>query len=540
VIGRSVRPDMLSAVAGRPAADLERPLSTLVGAGVLFRDGGGPSVTYTFSHALLRDAAYDSVLRDQRQSFHLRVAEALPRLDPKSVEQQPELLALHLSEGGRTEAAAPNWMEAARRSLNRSALTEATRLLNRGLAALEKAPPSEARSDLRLQMVALLGPALIALKGPGSADAHDLYASAYQLCQDLPEDRSHFPIYWGWWRVSREFGAAKERAAVLLRRARLRGDDELLLQAHHCAWASHYFVGELSESRDHAVAGLALYAGGDYRDHARLYGNHDAKVCAHGELSETYWLQGRPLRALSHEREAMAWARELKHLGSLAHALDYRLVHRTCRRDLADVYKYANDMAAFATEHALADHHAKALIFSGWAMALSEDQTKGRAMLEEGIARQHDIGTDEDFPIYVSLLAEVLLRCGDAAQAVARLQVARDGFDRIGLLVAIPEVVRLLGEATAAADPHAAAQALVHFREARRVAGEQGANMLGLRIAVSEGRLRLRLGDAAEGARLLQRALVAVPEDDGGADRQEANALAARFRQLGMAMEPAA
>ena len=169
VIGRSVRPDMLCAVAHRPAEDLEQPLSALVGAGVLFHDGGGPGATYTFTHAMLRDAAYDSVLRDQRQALHLRVAEALPRLDASGLEQQPELLALHLSEGGRPETAAPHWMAAARRSLTRSALTEATRLLHRGLAALDKAPPSEARTDLRLRLMALLGPALIALKGPGSS-----------------------------------------------------------------------------------------------------------------------------------------------------------------------------------------------------------------------------------------------------------------------------------------------------------------------------------------------------------------------------------
>ncbi len=539
VIGRSVRPDLLSAVAGRAPQELDRPLAVLVGAGVLFRDGGGSGATYTFSHALLRDAAYDSVLRDQRQSLHLRVADALPRLAPKSIEQQPELLALHLAEGGRAEQAAPHWMEAARRSLNRSALTEATRLLHRGLAALEKAPPSEARTDVRLQMAALLGPALIALKGPGSAEAQDLYARAYQLCQDVPEDISHFPIYWGWWRMSRDFGAKVERAQALLGRARLRADDGLMLQAHHCAWASHYCVGALSESRDHAVAGLALYAAGDYRDHARLYGNHDAKVCAHGELSEIFWLQGRPLRAQSHEREAIAWARELNHLGSMVHALDYRLIHRAWRRDLSDAYAFAGDLARFSTEHALADHHAKAQIFRGWAMAMSEDLAGGRAMLEEGIARQRDIGTDEDFPIYVSLHTEVLLRSGEAGRALAGLHEARTEFDRIGLNVAIPELVRLHGEALLAENPGAGGEALARFAEARAMAERQGAGMLGLRASVSAARLLLRLGDPGEGARLLHTALAAVPEEDAGADRQEAEALSARFRQLGMATEAA-
>ncbi len=388
-------------------------------------------------------------------------------------------------------------------------------------------------------MMALLGPALIALRGPGSAEAQELYASAYQQAQDVPENLSYFPIYWGWWRVSREFAAAKERAGTLLRRARLRGDEGMMLQAHHCAWASHYVVGELAELRDHAVAGLALYAAGDYRDHAGLYGNHDAKVCAHGELSEIYWLQGRPQRALAQEREAVAWARELKHLGSLAHALDYRLIHRAWRRDLPEVCSFAGDMVAFATEHALADHHAKALIFSGWAMALGDDLAKGRAMLEEGIARQHDIGTRDDFPIYVSLLAEVLLRAGEADRALGEVEAARAEFARIGLNVAIPELVRLQGEALLAINPDAGAEALAHFAEAAEMANGQGANMLRLRASVSAARLLLRLGEPDAGARLLAPALAAVAEHDGGVDRMEAAALAARFRQLGLAAEPA-
>jgi predicted ATPase len=389
-------------------------------------------------------------------------------------------------------------------------------------------------------MMALLGPALIALKGPGSADAQELYANAYQLSQEAPEDISHFPIYWGWWRMSRDFGAKVERADALLGRARLRADDGLLLQAHHCAWASHYCAGALAHSRDHAVAGLALYAAGDYRDHARLYGNHDAKVCGHGELSEIFWLQGRPLRALAQEREAVAWARELNHIGSIAHAFDYRLIHHAWRRDLVGVLGFADEMAAFATEHALADYHAKALIFRGWATGMSGDLQAGRAMLAEGIARQRDIGTDEDFPIYVSLLAEVLLRAGDAEQALAEVQGARAEFHRIGLSAAIPELVRLQGEALLALNPGAGAEGLAKFTEAAGIAASQGASMMGLRATLSASRLLLRLGDPAQGARLLAQAVAAVPEDDGGADRQEAASLAARFRQLGTEMEPAA
>jgi predicted ATPase len=119
VIGRSVRHDILAAVASLPVEQLREPLATLAAAGVMVRDDKAASGTSTFTHALLRDAAYDSLLREQRRALHLRVAHALQVLDPGAVEQQPELLALHLTDAEQAAAAAPFWREAARRNLER-------------------------------------------------------------------------------------------------------------------------------------------------------------------------------------------------------------------------------------------------------------------------------------------------------------------------------------------------------------------------------------------------------------------------------------
>ena len=116
---------------------LEQPLATLGDAGILLRAFSEGTERFTFRHALLRDAAYDSLLRDDRRDLHLRVARSLATQDAETVALQPELLAMHLTEAQEPEEAAPYWLEAARRSLGRSALTEATRLLRRGLDGLE-------------------------------------------------------------------------------------------------------------------------------------------------------------------------------------------------------------------------------------------------------------------------------------------------------------------------------------------------------------------------------------------------------------------
>lgn len=535
VIGRSVRPGMLAAVAGREAAELEPALAALEASGVLFRDAERPgeAPAYTFNHALLRDAAYDSLLRDHRQHLHGRAADMLVARDPETVARQPELAAHHLAEAGRAEQAAPYFLDAARRSLTRSALLEASRLLRRGLAALDRASggggtqAAAAVADWRLKLMALLGPALMALKGPGSPDTRELYAQAYEVCEALPEDAAHFPIYWGWWRMHGDFFDKVRRAEALLQRARPRGDAGMLLQAHHCAWGSLYCVGALAECQQHAETGLRIYASGDFTDHARLYGNHDARVCAHGELAELFWQRGLPAEALAQEQAAVDWSHELRHVGSIVHGMDYQLMHRAMRRDLPEVYALGQELARFTAEHGFADHHAKSLIFRGWALALAENPAEGLAMLEQGVARQRDIGTDEDFPVYLALLAEALLRAGQPERAVAELQAATVEFARTGLTATVPDVLRLLGDATLAADRTAAEAAQAWYGQAAAMAEGQGAWMLHLRAATAAARLHLRNGASARAAGSLADALARVADDPEDRDVRAARALLA-------------
>jgi predicted ATPase len=544
VVGRSVRRDVLGEAARLPEAELDHALATLAEADVLFPDDADGLGTYTFTHALLRDAAYDSLLRDDRRMLHQRVARALQRLDPTTLQQQPELYALHLAEGGLAEEAAPHWLEAARRSLARSALTEATRLLRRGLAALERLPPVRANLNLRLQLSGLLGPALIGLKGPGSPEAQALYAAAYEMCREVPEEPSHFPIYWGWWRLSRDFQVKRQRAAALLAQAAARNDPALLLQAHHCNWATHYAAADFGRCSEHIRAGLALYAAGDYREHARLYGNHDAKVCAHGEQAQLDWIQGRPRSALAQEGRSLAWADTLDHLGSLVHAMDMQLLHRAYRRDHAKVFELAGALVHVASEHGLTDHRAKGLIFRGWAVAVQDDAAAGLRTLQEGLEAQRAIGTTEDFPVYLSLLAEALIAHGQSDKAVEILSQARVEFTRLEFHVFVPEMLRMLAHAMLSADPGVIQAADAVLREAFAMAGRQGAAMLRLRIATTRVRLGRRTGPLEQSARELAAALAGIAEDDGGPDITQARVLMeqlrARIGAAGLALGPAA
>ena len=149
-IGREFSHGLLASVAHKPEAELASALDRLMAAGLLFRQGEPPHATYLFNHALVRDAAYGTLLRKPRRAFHARIAEALETQFADIAAGQPELLAHHYAEAGLIEKAAGSWGKAAEQSLMRSALIEAAGQLARALdliATLPGTPATASRAD---------------------------------------------------------------------------------------------------------------------------------------------------------------------------------------------------------------------------------------------------------------------------------------------------------------------------------------------------------------------------------------------------------
>jgi predicted ATPase/class 3 adenylate cyclase len=535
VLGRSFDHDLLSRVSEFRAEDLDDALAVLIRADLIHGDG---DLRYSFKHALVQDAAYASLLRDRRRALHARAAAALLDLTPEAGDLRPDLLAHHYDESAQVGPAIDYLLKAARRALDRSAMAEAENHLTRALA-LTAAPyksglEEKEALDLRMEILVLLGPVRIFLRGPGSPDVERLYAEAYELCRQLPETSRHFPISWGWWRLSRDFTVMGQRADALLERASERADDGMLLQAHHCQWASHFNRGDLARCRHHIDHGLAIYEAGDYREHASLYGNHDAKVCGHAERALVLWLAGDAAAAQAEEGASLAWAAGLGHTGSRAHALDASLTHQFYRRDTGLVLARAADMIALAEEQNFPDHRAKGLLYAGWAIALRGEPKRGLDQVRVALARQKAIGTPEDFPVFHCMLADVLAGAGKPEEALAELIAAREEFERIGLKIWAPEVERQIGEMTWLSGSADDAAVEAAFRRAQKEARRQGALALELRAVNSIATLWERQGRADEAFDLLRRMLHRVPPTAANPDletaREGARRLSARLR----------
>ena len=141
VIGREFSHALLAAVTHKDEIALRSGLDALTSSGLLFRHGVPPSTTYLFKHALVRDAAYGTLLREPRRALHARIAETLESQFAEIADNQPELLARHCTEAELIEKAAGLWGKAGQRSLARAALLEGKEQLKRALDQIATCRP---------------------------------------------------------------------------------------------------------------------------------------------------------------------------------------------------------------------------------------------------------------------------------------------------------------------------------------------------------------------------------------------------------------
>jgi predicted ATPase len=207
VIGREFSYALLAASVDQPGErELNDALHRLVEAGVVFQRGMPPTAEYLFKHALVRDAAYGTLLREGRRALHARIADILERQFAEIAERQPELLARHYAEAGLIEKAARLWGKAGTQSLERSALVEAIEQMSRALALIAALPATAAlrREQLRLQ-VALITP-LVHVKGyappetrAAAEQARLLVERAQALGETSDDPLLPFAALWGIW-----------------------------------------------------------------------------------------------------------------------------------------------------------------------------------------------------------------------------------------------------------------------------------------------------------------------------------------------------
>jgi len=426
-IGREFPYELLAAVAGRAASDLDAALEQLVQAGLLFRRGTRARSTLAFKHALVRDAAYASLLRSRRQELHARIAQTLEKSFPARAAAEPEIVAQHLTEAGLDAAATLWWSRAGRQSLRRAANPEAVAQLGRALDLLARLPASRERDEQELDLLINLGPALINTQGWNSPEVRSVYVRALAIASRLDKPDALLASLVGRWatfHLGGRYHEALEVADEVERLARASSHNGAMLQAHHLAFPPLLYLGDVAKCRSHIADMLALYDEPAHREHRFVYMSHDPAVCGHAFGAMAAWFAGDIVEAHEAAARADALARRLGHAPTLAHALYWTANVCVLPRDVDGALAMSNEVLDLTRSVKHAPAEASAQSFKGWALVQRGEIDEGLRLLEAGLvawrAQQHEMLT----PHRLCLYAEGLLAAGRASEASAAVAEA--------------------------------------------------------------------------------------------------------------------
>ena len=531
-IGRTFSHELMAAVSLGSEGELEDALVQLARAELIFRRGAPPDVVYEFKHALVQDAAYQSLLKSTRRQYHQRIARVLKEQFPETANTQPELLAHHYTEAHIFDEAIDYWQRAGRRASERSANVEAISHLTKGLELLANLPENGERNELELRLHIALGALLMTTKGYAAPEVGHAFNRARELCQNMADTPELFPVVRGMWRYYQTGGdlqAARGLAEQCFRLAQSTKDPSVLLAAHVVMGITFYHVGEVTRAHKHFEQGIAIYQPAQHRSLAFLYGEDQGVVCL-ARSAHILWMLGYPEQALQTGRKALVLARELSHPYSLVYALVFACRLQELRRNWPTVQEQAEDALRRATEHGFAMWVAAATIAKGLALAMQGREEEGLAQLQQGLAAMRATGAEVALPWFLALLAKVHASRGQTAEGLAALAEALELAKKYGIGWYLPEIHRLKGELLLEHAHSDANMAETCFREALEVARRQQAKMLELRAATSLARLWHHRGKPREAHDLLASVYDWFTEGFDTSDLKEAKGLLQELR----------
>ena len=550
VIGREFSHPLLTAAAPESANSLQASLAQLVASGVIFVSGEAPNATYTFKHALVRDAAYATLSRGKRQRLHTRITDALENGFALTVETQPELLAHHLAEAGFTERAIDYLRRAGQRSIERSANAEAIGHLTRALELLQSLPDNPQRKRAAFPLEAMLSQAMIASYGYTAPSTRETLRRARALIDDSTDPLQRFAVLYGLWASHYTAGEpAKlwDTAVEFLAEAERTNDATALCVAHRLIGTTHVARGEFAAALRHLKLASMLYESGRDAGYQQLNQNsralerhadyhqfgQDIGASALCYLSWALWHLGYVDQASEAATEAMKLAEKLSH----PHTLVYTICHARgfidlFRRRCEDTSSYAGLVISTCNENGFSHWLNCGVILDGWATVCAGHLDRGMAVLQEGIVRWLKEGARIWMPMFRILEAETYLKAGRDEAALLAIEQALAEAENIGERWATAEALRIKARILSSAGSDKNCREIeVILLNSLEIARRQQARCWQLRTSCDLARLWQRQGRNKKALKLLQSVYDQFTEGFDTTDLRDAQALLRNLRR---------
>ncbi len=493
VFGRQFSIALLASVSFLSPTVLQAGLEQLSSAGIILQAPDAAEDEFIFRHALIRDMAYDSLLRTERQSLHDRAAGALLENQPQLAQTQPEVLAQHYTLAQRADEAVMHWQSAGRRAIERSAQAEALTHLSKALDQLADLPKSRARDLQEIDIQILRAGVLRSTSGISGDATGEAYGRLRELCHRADETERLFPVLNGLYAfhlVRAEYRLAKGVAAQILDLAATSGKTEHRMVGHRAMGAVQLHLGNLSDAKRHLEQAWALY---DFDQHSQLayvYGTDHAAITS-AFLGTCYCLMGRHQDALQVQNTALEWSKNLKHAHSVAQILVYMCKVHLLARDIPALQRDVKALSEVAEEHSLPFMATIARLWESWAKATTTSEVEHIEDLRQASEDWWSVGAGNYKTFFPSLIAEIQTNAGHHDAAHQTLTHARNVLSKTEEKWAEADQLRIEAALVAKTGGDPVPLLLRAIETAQR----QGARLYELRAAVALAEWRQHRGE---------------------------------------------
>lgn len=494
VLGRSFEHDMAALVWGGNAAEFGRMIEALMAAEVLLPRPVRSGARYQFRHALLQEAAYASLLREERSFIHARVVDVLLAASPEEIDAHPELIAYHSDCAGRHDLATRFWLRAGQNSARRGAVSIAANGFRMGLASAQRREAGPEHERLSFELLLGLGASVMAESGYTSREALGAFEKARRLMHCAKDRREELQVWLGLFNV--HFGRGELRKSLevaTMAHERLLpeyGGYPVLMGQAYC------YMGRYDEAQRSLELALQVYTPAV---DANLGLFCRADVVATSFLAKVEFARGRLQRSAELTEKALVLAREQGHPIAIAIALMGHLFLLIDCRKMEEAGRAFEEAYQHAASNDLSDYLLW-LRFLGAGLALRADPLAAIGRMKEAIAAMDQAETLMFRPAQLALLAGALAAVGHGDAALETISQGLDVAGRTEAREAVPALHRLRAKLLTKSDPARAAQCL---QQALAEARAQGAVMEELRTATLIAGALKQIGNNDEARSLL-------------------------------------
>jgi class 3 adenylate cyclase/predicted ATPase len=443
-IGRSFTPDFLATLLRQTLTAVAEPLQALVDAEIMVPRRYGAEMRFEFRHALLQRIAYESIVKEERTATHGQIVDVLQSYPPASV--LPEVIAHHLTEAGKFQAAIGTWLQAGTSSAQRSAHVEAIAHLQKGLGLLNNISQASTRRQLELNLQAVLVGSIIASEGATSIRVSECCLRGLQLCEEGDPTPLVLPFAFGQFTFTNCKGRIEEAeslARLFLSRAEHIGSEPGRVIGHRLLGMVLFGQAEAAAAKDHLERSLSLYSAERHSDATHQFGQN-TEVHAKSLLSLVLFCLGDIDQGLKVGIDALRSADTLRHPHSTALALTYVAGWVFGLSEVTDHLMHeAKRLIVLSEQHRLGSFHAHGTALLGWALCQRGQLEQGSRLIQKAIAALDAVEFRMGVSGYLGTLADAQRRLGNLRAAEATIGRSIELMSKSSILWLEPELRRI-------------------------------------------------------------------------------------------------